>query len=130
MPDGNSEQSMRPDIVTSDIEPPSYVGVWNVSQVEFPLIASAMSMYSVVPPLDVTMVQNGMRAMVAPITSTIYRPWARVQINQPAPNQAPLVIETLVLKTNELEPPVSAGSQYIRVVIRNLIIPEGTRDNP
>jgi hypothetical protein len=128
MPNDNSENEAGNGTTLTDMPSQSYVGTWNIQQPEFPLVVTALSLFSPIPPIDVTMLQNGMRLMAPIVDPNVYRPWARVQINAPTPAQAPLVIETLILKTTDPEPPVAASSQYIRVVIRNVILPEGTRD--
>jgi len=122
-------ESTNGEALTDTIMPSqSYVGMWNLQSAEFPLIASAMSVYSPIVPLTATALQNGMLSLGAVPNFSNNRTWGRVQVNQPVHANAPLVIETFFLTSNDPEPPVAVSSQYIRVVIRSIIIPGGTKD--
>jgi hypothetical protein len=103
----------------------SYVMAWNLQEAEFPVNIEIFSLDSGIPPLMVTLTQNGMMPIGGATASSSNRRWARVQVSTPDSVQAPLIVELIVLHPSEIEPPVTTTSQYIRVVIRNYQIPQG-----
>lgn len=108
-----------------------YLAAWNMQTEEFPIESVAQCTQVPVLPVITVLPQNGLQPMNVPTTGLFNWNWLRVILEKPSDAQAPLVIETLLLKGTEFEPPVAASSQYIRVVIRNYIIPtetDGTKD--
>ena len=107
----------------------SYVMAWNLQEAEFPVNIDIFSLDSTVPPLTVTLTQNGMQPIGGSMASASNRRWARVSVTNPDGIQPPLIVEMLVLHPSEIEPPLTTSSQYIRVVIRNYQIPQDTHGN-
>jgi hypothetical protein len=102
----------------------SVVYVMNLDSSEFPVIIEALGIGSTVQPISVTVYENGAVPLGTPEDSKVNRRWIRVTIANPnSTTTPPLVVDTLVLKSTDLEPPFVTTSQYIRVVIRNVILP-------
>lgn len=106
----------------------SYVYVQNLDQAEFPVIVTLYNVEGTAAPISVTIYQNGAAPIGTPSDAYIDRRWARISIANPLDTQPPLLVDTLVLHPNEVEPQIPVSSQYIRVVIRNIIIP--TEEKP
>jgi len=104
-----------------------YIAAWNMQSEEFPIESVIQCSQVPVVPVITVLPQNGLQPMNVPTTGQFNWNWMRVILEKPSDAQAPLVIETLMLKGTEFEPPVAAATQYIRVVIRNYIIPTETK---
>jgi hypothetical protein len=115
-----------PDAVGTEVDQ-SYVYVMNLDSSEFPVIVEARGIGSTIQPISVTLTDNGVAALGTPDDSKIDRRVVRVTVTNPGSTTTappPLYVDTLVLHPNEIEPPITIATQYIRVVIRSIIIPQ------
>jgi len=102
----------------------SVVYVMNLDLTEFPVTIEAMGVDSTVTPISVTIYSNGSVPLGTPDDSKQDRRWTRITVANPNSLAIPpLVVDTMVLNSSEVEPPIVTTTQYIRVVIRNVIIP-------
>jgi hypothetical protein len=126
-----SETASTPQVQNETSQPieQSYVYVQNLDSSEFPVTITLIDILGGNPPLSITVQQNG----YVPIGNTgdafKIRFLARVQVATPMSTNPPLVVDTLLLHPASIEPPISIGSQYIRVVIRNYQIPQVETSN-
>jgi hypothetical protein len=105
----------------------SKVYVMNLDSSEFPVTIEAFGVAGTVAPISVTVYANGTANLGTPEDSSKDRRRALVTVAHPTTTStapAPLVVDTMVLNSTEPEPPFDVSTQYIRVVIRNIIIPQ------
>jgi hypothetical protein len=121
-----SETATTAQVQTESTQPieQSYVYAQNLASTEFPVTITVLDILNLVPPIMVTLSQNGFVPLGDTGDAHKTRLLTRVQIANASNVSPPLVVDTYILNPLSVEPPITVTSQYIRVVIRNYQIPQ------